>query len=178
MKLKALLPLVTLIILIGFFAVGLRLDPTELPSALIDQAAPEFVLPRLDDPSMTTSLADFRGAPILVNVWGSWCVGCRTEHATLMMIEASGEIPIYGLNYKDGFDEAHQFLRTGGDPYVVSAFDADGRVGIDWGVYGAPETFLIDAQGRIRFKYIGPLSEAAWREELLPLVRSLNEAGE
>ena len=93
------------------------------------------------------------------------------------MIAASGEIPIYGLNYKDGVDAARQFLAMRGDPYVVSAFDGDGRVGIDWGVYGAPETFLVDAEGRIRFKYIGPLTEAAWREELLPLIRALGEVG-
>jgi cytochrome c biogenesis protein CcmG/thiol:disulfide interchange protein DsbE len=176
MNLKALLPLAVLLILIGFFAVGLNLDPTRLPSTLIDQPAPEFELPTLADPTVMTSLSDLRGQPVLVNVWGSWCVGCRQEHGVLMMIAASGEIPIYGLNYKDPVESAREFLRVGGDPYIVSAVDLDGRVGMDWGVYGAPETFLIDAEGHIRFKYIGPLSEQAWREELLPLVRALRES--
>jgi len=177
MKLRMFLPLLVLVVLIGFFIVGLQRDPTVLPSALIDQPAPAFVLPRLDDPSRTTSLDEYLGAPVLVNVWGSWCVGCWQEHPVLMMISASGEIPIYGLDYKDDPQAARQLLATSGDPYTVTAFDGDGRVGIDWGVYGAPETFLVDADGRIRFKYVGPLSERAWREELLPRIRALREEG-
>jgi cytochrome c biogenesis protein CcmG, thiol:disulfide interchange protein DsbE len=177
MKLKVLTPLLTLIVLIGFFVIGLQRDPSLLPSVLIDEPAPEFVLPRLDDLEVMTSLSDYRGEPMLLNVWGSWCLPCRQEHPVLMAIQASGEIRIYGLDYKDEVDDAREFLAQGGDPYVVSAFDGDGRVGIDWGVYGVPETFLVDAEGRIRFKFIGPMTEADWREELLPLVQALREEG-
>lgn len=170
---RALLPILVLLGLALFFWRGLSLDPTEIPSPLIDREAPGFELPALGDPSVTVRLSDFRGQAVLLNVWGSWCVGCHQEHAMLMRIAEDARIPIVGLNWKDPTDDALRFLRELGDPYLVSAQDQEGRVAIDWGVYGAPETFLVDADGRIRYKHIGPITEAVWRDELIPRIEQL-----
>ena len=142
----------------------------ELPSPLIGRPAPEFELPSLANPANTIGTADFAGKPVVLNVWATWCVGCRQEHPFLMELSESGEIPVYGLNWRDNLPEAQQFIAQLGDPYVDSAFDGDGRVGIDWGVYGAPETFLIGADGRVLEKHLGPMSWAVWQKKFAPLL--------
>ena len=140
----------------------------ELPSPLIGKAAPQFELPSLTDPSKLVGTNDFAGRPVIVNVWATWCVGCRQEHGFLMALSESGTIPIYGLNWRDTLPEAQQFLQQLGNPYVDTAFDGDGRVGIDLGVYGAPETFLIGADGTVLVKHLSPLNWAIWQEKFLP----------
>ncbi len=171
---RYLLPFLIFTALILLFVVGLSRDPTEVPSPLIGKPAPRFVLPRLDNPDEFVDQETFAGQVTLVNVWAPWCVGCRQEHDMLLRIAASGVVPIVGLNWKDNRDAALDWLRRLGNPYTVSAFDAAGDVGIDWGVYGAPETFLVDADGAVRYKRVGPLTEGIWQTELLPLIRSLN----
>jgi cytochrome c biogenesis protein CcmG/thiol:disulfide interchange protein DsbE len=164
-------------VLVVFLAIGLSRDPNELPSALLGKAAPAFRLPQLNDPAKTFSAEDMRGKVWLLNVWASWCVGCREEHEWLLEYSRSGVVPIYGLNYKDKTEDAVGWLRELGDPYVLSAVDADGRVAIDYGVYGAPETYLIDQNGTIRFKQVGPLSPEIWQQQVLPRVQELNRQG-
>ena len=158
----------------AFFAAGLRLDPREVPSPLIGKPAPEFALTRLDAPAQTIRRADMLGKVWMLNVWASWCEACREEHPHLVQFAQMHALPILGLDYKDTRDAAQQWLAQRGDPYDASLFDEHGRVGIDFGVYGVPETFLIDKQGVIRFKQIGPLTPEVLRDRVLPLVRSLN----
>jgi cytochrome c biogenesis protein CcmG/thiol:disulfide interchange protein DsbE len=169
------IPLVLFILLVAFLAIGLRHDPHEVPSPLIDKPAPAFQLAQLRDPSKTFSAADMRGKVWLLNVWASWCITCRDEHPLLLQYARSGALPIYGLNYKDKREDALSWLGELGDPYVLSASDNDGRVGIDYGVYGAPETYLIDRDGVIRFKQIGPVTPDIWQEKILPLAKQLNK---
>jgi cytochrome c biogenesis protein CcmG/thiol:disulfide interchange protein DsbE len=169
------IPLVLFIVLVGFLAIGLRHDPHEVPSPLINKAAPAFQLPQLRDPSRTFSAQDMRGKVWLLNVWASWCVTCRDEHPLLLQYARSGVLPIYGLNYKDKREDALSWLGELGDPYVLSATDLDGRVGIDYGVYGAPETYLIDRDGIIRFKQVGPVTPDIWQKTILPLAQQLNK---
>src|SRR5688572_1781744 len=147
--LKYLLPVGLFAVLVGFLYFGLGRDKQTLPSPLIGKSAPVFELTRLDDPAKTFSNSELAGKPYVLNIWGSWCVGCRQEHGALLEIARRGEVPIVGLNYNDEREAALNWLAQLGDPYVVSAFDGDGRVGIDWGVYGAPETFLVDANGKV-----------------------------
>ena len=175
---RYLIPLGLFLVIVLFLAIGLRRDPdTKLPSALINKPAPTFRLPQLKDPSKTFSAEDMRGKVWLLNVWASWCVGCRDEHGWLLEYARSGVVPIYGLNYKDKQEDAVAWLEELGDPYVLSAVDFDGRVAIDYGVYGAPETYLIDQNGTIRFKQVGPLSPDVWSKKVLPLVQELNRQG-
>ncbi len=163
-------------VLLGFFLVGLFRDPTLVPSPLINQPAPAFELPQLLAPERTLGLADLAtGGPVLMNVWATWCVGCRQEHGLLVDLARRGEIPIYGLNWKDDREAAIHWLQRLGDPYVSTAVDEDGRVAIDWGVYGAPETFLLDGQGIIRYKHIGPLTEDIWQREFRPRIEALQQ---
>ncbi|MGI8837801.1 MAG: DsbE family thiol:disulfide interchange protein [Pyrinomonadaceae bacterium] len=169
------IPLVLFIVLVAFLAIGLRHDPHEVPSPLINKAAPAFQLPQLKDPSRVFSAQDMRGKVWLLNVWASWCVTCRDEHPFLLQYARSGALPIYGLNYKDKREDALSWLGELGDPYVLSAADLDGRVGIDYGVYGAPETYLIDREGIIRFKQVGPVTPAIWQKKILPLANQLNK---
>ena len=169
-------PLVIFIVLVGFLAAGLGLKPREVPSPLIGKPAPVFVLPQLHVPQSAISPADMKGKVWLFNVWASWCVSCRKEHPVLMNLAKLGTLPIIGLDYKDDRDAGIGWLREHGDPYILSAFDRDGRVGIDYGVYGVPESFLIDKNGVIRYKHIGPLSQKDVEEKLLPLVKELNGA--
>jgi len=169
------IPLVFFILLVVILAVGLRHDPHEVPSPLINKAAPAFQLVQLRDSSKTFSAADMRGKVWLLNVWASWCVTCRDEHPLLLQYARAGALPIYGLNYKDNREDALSWLGELGDPYVLSVSDKDGRVGIDYGVYGAPETYLIDRDGIIRFKQIGPVTPDIWQEKLLPLAQQLNK---
>ena len=172
--LKFLIPLAIFGVLVGFFAKGLYLDPREVPSPLIDKPAPEFALTRLDQPEQTIRRADMLGKVWLLNVWASWCESCRDEHPTLVEFAKQKALPLYGLDYKDQREPAQAWLAERGNPYDASLFDASGRVGIDFGVYGVPETFLIDKQGVIRFKQIGVMTPEVLRDKVMPLVRQLN----
>ena len=170
---KRFLPVIVFAVLVAFLAIGLKLDPREVPSPLVNKAAPSFSLPLLAQPSNKLTPQDLRGKVWLLNVWASWCVSCRVEHPLLVELAKTGTVPIYGLNYKDKRDDAIQWLRERGDPYLQSISDTDGRVGIDYGVYGVPETFVIDREGVIRYKQIGPLTPESLRDTILPLVRKL-----
>lgn len=171
--LRYLLPLGIFLALALLLGIGLKLDPREVPSPLIDKPAPAFSLPRLDDPARAVSNEDLRGRVWLLNVWASWCTACVAEHRVITALADTGEIPIIGLNYKDQSPDARRWLRQHGDPYVMSLADGDGRVGIDWGVYGVPETFLIDQDGIVRHKHIGPVTWEDVQSELLPMIRAL-----
>ncbi|MDJ0909225.1 MAG: DsbE family thiol:disulfide interchange protein [Woeseiaceae bacterium] len=161
-------------VLIGVFAKGLNPDrnKNELPSAYLERQAPAFDLPSLTRPGERVSTDDFAGEMVLVNVWATWCEGCRLEHPYLMELAATGEIPIYGINWRDNREQALVWLDRFGDPYVDSAFDADARVGIDWGVYAAPETFLVDGNRVVLKKHLGPMSPAVWEEKFLPVIEA------
>ncbi len=172
---RFLLPLAVFAVIGVFLAVGLKLDPREVPSPLIDKPAPVFELPRMLAPG-SIGPAEMKGRVWLLNVWASWCVSCRAEHALLNQVATSGEVDIIGLNYKDLPDDARAWLKQLGNPYTRIAVDADGQVGIDWGVYGVPETFVIDGQGVIRHKHIGPLDLESLAETILPLVRRLKKS--
>ena len=172
---RVLLPLVVFVLLVGFLAVGLKLDPREVPSPLIGKAAPAFELPILDQPGKRFVPADMRGKVWLLNVWASWCVSCRDEHPVLVDLSKKGVLPILGLNYKDKGEDARRWLSQFGNPYQLSAVDADGRIGIDYGVYGVPETYLIDTEGVIRYKQIGPLTAAILEQKVLPLAQALKK---
>ena len=172
---RFLLPLAVFIILAGFLAVGLQLNPREVPSPLIGKRVPAFRLAQLHDTGKFISPDDMRGKVWLLNVWASWCVSCKQEHPVLIDLHKQNRIAIIGLNYKDERGAAIAWLTEhGGDPYQVSAFDQDGRVGIDFGVYGVPETFLIDKQGTIRYKHIGPVTKEALTKKILPLAEELS----
>jgi len=173
---KYALPLIVFLVIAGFLAIGLRLDPREVPSPFIGKPAPPFTLPQLHKPDATISPADMKGQVWLLNVWASWCTSCRAEHEVVTRVAATGEVPIIGLNYKDERNAALGWLRRLGDPYKASAVDAQGDVGIDWGVYGVPETFVIDQQGVVRHKHIGPITDKSVSETILPLVRKLKGA--
>ena len=170
---RFLLPLVIFLVIVGFLGVGLNLDPREVPSPLVGKPAPAFNLPRLDNPEKTISTKDMLGQVWLFNVWASWCGACRDEHPVLVDLSKSGAVPVYGMNYKDTRREAQQWLEQGGNPYIISAMDTDGRVGIDYGVYGVPETYVIDKAGVIAYKQIGPITEEVLRNKILPLVKRL-----
>lgn len=172
--LKFLIPLAIFLGLVAFLSAGLKLDPREVPSPLIGKPAPSFDLTRLDNAGLRIRREDLIGKVWMLNVWASWCVACREEHPLLVELAARKLVPIYGLDYKDGRQEAQQTLSRFGNPYVASLFDADGRVGIDWGVYGVPETFIIDRAGVIRLKHIGPLTPEVIRTRIEPMVRQLN----
>ena len=171
---RYLIPLVLFVILVIFLAIGLGRDPHEVPSPLIGKVAPTFQLPQLKDPAKSFSAQKMRGKVWLLNVWASWCVSCREEHPLLLDYARSAAVPIYGLNYKDKREDALEWLEQLGDPYVLSAADEDGRVAIDYGVYGAPETYLIDRDGVIRFKQVGAVTPEIWERKILPLVKDLN----
>lgn len=165
-------PLILLAILIVVFVKGL--DPNrnlnELPSPFLDKQAPQFDLPKLENLQERISNADYEGKVAIVNFWATWCVGCRQEHSFLMELSRENIVPIYGIDWRDQRDPALSWLEQLGNPYVASGFDADARVGIDWGVYGAPETFLIGKDGRVLHKHLGPLNRAIWERDFLPLV--------
>ena len=166
-------PLGVFAVLAVFLWLGLSLRPSEIPSPLLDKPAPTFSLQHLHTPDQTIAPADMKGQVWLFNVWASWCVSCRQEHPLLLQLAKSGEVPIYGLNYKDQRQDAVRWLQQLGNPYVASAYDLDGQVGIDYGVYGVPETYVIDRDGVIRHKHIGPISPEALQNEILPIVRKL-----
>lgn len=170
---RFLVPLGVFAVLAVFLWLGLSLRPSEIPSPLLDKPAPTFSLQQLHTPDQTIAPADMKGQVWLFNVWASWCVSCRQEHPLLLQLAKSGEVPIYGLNYKDQRQDAVRWLQQLGNPYVASAYDVNGQVGIDYGVYGVPETYVIDRDGVIRHKHIGPISPEALQNEILPIVRKL-----
>lgn len=165
------IPISILAVLAAFFYRGLDLNPRYVPSPMVGKPAPEFSLPSLEDPSVEVGTADLEGKLSLVNVWGTWCIECRYEHPFLLELSQTSGIPIYGFNLKDDRASALQWLETLGDPYVATATDEEGRVAIDWGIYGAPETFLIGPDGTILQKHISPLTAAVWERDFLPIVR-------
>ena len=169
------IPLVLFLALVVFLAIGLGRDPHEIPSPLVNKPAPAFRLAQLKDPGKTFSPEEMRGKVWLLNVWASWCFSCREEHPQLLEIARSGAIPIYGLNYRDKREDALASLSELGDPYVLSVSDLDARVGMDYGVYGAPETYLIEKNGFILFKQIGPVTPDVWQKTIVPLARELNK---
>ena len=173
---RFLIPLGLFVVLVGFLAWGLKpgYDPHEVPSPLVNKAAPNFDLTQLADPGAHFSPQEMRGRVWLLNVWASWCVSCREEAPVLMRFAKTGAAPLYGLNYKDKRNEAQAWLAQFGNPYLLNAFDGDGRVGIDYGVYGVPETYVIDKLGVIRYKQIGPVTDAVLKDKILPLLKELN----
>ena len=171
---RFLVPLVVFVALVVALAVGLNRDPREVPSPLIGKDAPSFRLAELANPSKQFSPAELRGQVWLLNVWASWCVACRAEHPVLLDLAGKHMVPIIGLDYKDDRAEAVNALAQLGDPYALSVSDVNGLVGIDYGVYGVPETFVIDQAGVIRQKFIGPLTAESVQQKLLPMLRELN----
>ena len=176
MSKKLLIPLGVFLVLCAFLLVGLWRDPREVPSPLIGKAAPPFVLAQLHEPAKTLGPADLKGQVWLLNVWASWCVSCREEHPLLVELGKAKLVPIVGLNYKDESAAGKRWLAQYGDPYNASVVDRDGRVGIDWGVYGVPETFVVDKAGTIRYKQIGPITAEALEKKILPLIRELQKS--
>ena len=172
---RYLIPLGAFLALVVVLWFGLQNAPKvrDVPSPFIGKQAPQFDLPRLKDPQARLSNADLSGDVTLVNVWATWCVSCRAEHEVLMALARTGEVKIYGLNYKDERDAALGWLQRLGDPYAANGYDPDGRAGIDWGVYGTPETFVVDAQGVVRYKHTGPIAWPDVEQKILPLVRQL-----
>ncbi|HSM21389.1 MAG TPA: DsbE family thiol:disulfide interchange protein [Rubrivivax sp.] len=170
---RYLIPLALFVVLAGFLAVGLQRDPRKVPSPLIDKPAPAFSAPRLDEPAQQVALDDMLGQVWVLNVWASWCVPCRIEHPLWVEWAKTQQVPLVGLNYKDKRDDALAWLARYGDPYKLSLADIQGLVAIDYGVYGVPETFVIDKAGIIRHKHIGPISADDLRDTILPLVRKL-----
>ena len=173
---RYLIPLVIFVVLVIFLGIGLGLNPREVPSPLIGKPAPQFELVQLHQQDKKFARNDMLGKVWLLNVWASWCVSCREEHPLLMELATAGTVAMVGLNYKDRRDEALAWLKQFGDPYALSIVDADGRVGIDFGVYGVPETFVIDKAGMIRFKQIGPVTPQALKDKILPLIRQLEQS--
>jgi len=173
---RLLIPLAIFVVLVAFLLIGLTRDPREVPSPLIGKQAPAFTLKQLHDPAKTLGPADLKGQVWLLNVWASWCVSCREEHPLLIELGKTKVVPIVGLNYKDEPAAGMRWLTENGDPYNTSVVDRDGRVGIDWGVYGVPETFVVDKTGAIRYKQIGPITLEALQTKILPLVRELQKS--
>ena len=167
------LPLGIFLLMVALLGYGLGLDPKKVPSPLIDKPAPAFSLAMLEDPARQLSTADLAGQVWVLNVWASWCVSCRAEHAVITSLAERNLVPVVGLNYKDKQDDAKRWLEQFGNPYAVSVIDADGRVGIDWGVYGVPETFVVGPDGKIRYKHIGPVTHESLEAEVLPAIREL-----
>lgn len=174
---KFLAPLVLFLLLLVLFAAGLKLNPREVPSPLIGKPAPAFRLATLEDLNREVTQEIFKGKISLLNVWASWCLSCREEHPFLLELARRGEVQVLGLNYKDDRSQALRWLAQLGNPYELSLYDPTGRVALDYGVYGVPETFLIDQEGIIRYKQIGPLTEEVWREEIVPIIEKLKATG-
>jgi cytochrome c biogenesis protein CcmG/thiol:disulfide interchange protein DsbE len=172
---KTLIPLALFLVLLVFLAIGLTRDPREVPSPLIGKPAPVFALAQLHAPQKNFESQSMRGQVWLLNTWASWCVACREEHPVLMEYAKTKTIPLIGLDYKDKPEEGRKWLERFGNPYDLSLSDLDGRVGIDFGVYGVPETFVIDKQGVIRYKHIGPVTPEALRDKIIPLVQELQK---
>jgi len=174
MRLRFILPLMAFLVMVVFLGIGLKLDPHEVPSPLINKPAPAFTLPQLHEPQKTFSPADMKGKVWLLNVWASWCVSCRQEHVYLTEFARDGSINLMGLNYKDEPAAATQWLERLGNPYKISISDIDGMAGLDWGVYGVPETFIIDKKGIVRHKQTGPVDPTILQTIIMPLIEQLN----
>jgi cytochrome c biogenesis protein CcmG/thiol:disulfide interchange protein DsbE len=172
-RLAYLVPLLAFMALALILGIGLTLDPRKVPSPLIGKPVPEFSLPPVKGRTVGLASANLKGEVSLVNVFASWCVACREEHPVFMDLRKRGVVPIHGLNYKDKPDDAARWLDELGDPYTRTGADVDGRVAIDWGVYGVPETFLVDRDGRIAYKHIGPVTPRIMSEKLMPLIEQL-----
>ena len=170
---RFILPLAIFLAIAFFLFRGLSLDPRQVPSPLIGKPVPQFALPVLNDGTRMLTAAELRGKVYLLNVWGSWCVSCRVEHPVLVELAKKGTIPIYGLNWKDRHEDAIAWLARFGDPYIASGVDRDGKVAIDFGVYGAPETYLVDRDGIVRFKQTGPLTREIIEKKIMPLVATM-----
>jgi cytochrome c biogenesis protein CcmG/thiol:disulfide interchange protein DsbE len=171
------IPLIVFGVIAVFLMIGLNMNPREIPSPLIGKPVPEFSLPSLEQPETSISNKDLLGKVYLLNVWATWCVSCRAEHQTLVELSRGGKIEIVGLNWKDEREKAQAWLRQLGNPYVANIFDKKGRTAIDLGVYGAPETFLVDSQGIIRYKLAGPITHELFKERFKPLIEQLNNKG-
>lgn len=174
MRLKLLIPLILFFVVVGFLFKGLYLDPHEVPSPLIGKPAPAFAAPVLGNASKNFSAADMKGKVWMLNMWASWCAACKDEHPLLLEMRKH-DLPIYGIAYKDTDVEAQTVLKEMGNPYITTATDANGKIGIDYGVYGVPETYIIDKAGVIRYKQIGPITPMALRDEILPLLKELEK---
>ncbi len=172
---KFLFPVVLFLILVVFLAIGLTRNPHEIPSPLVGKTAPSFNLPLLDDPNKRLAPTDLKGQIWLLNVWASWCTSCAEEHPLLLELSRSGKVPLYGMNYKDQRGAALDWLARQGNPYVATISDSDGRIGIEYGVYGVPETYLIDRLGVIRYKQIGPMTPQGLKDRILPLITELQQ---
>ena len=169
-------PLAAFVAVAAWFALGLTRDPSKVPSALIDRPIPDFALPALAGAGVPGLEADtIKGKVALVNMFASWCVPCKIEHPIFMRLAAEKRVAIYGINYKDKGEDAARWLKELGNPYAAIGHDEPGRVGIEWGVYGVPETFVIDREGRIRFKQVGPITPAVLRDTILPLIAQLEK---
>lgn len=175
---KFIVPLAIFVVLVVVLAVGLKLDPRSVPSPLIDKPAPEFNLTALDSPATTITKQALAGRPIVLNVWASWCAACRDEHPVLVEVARDSSVEIVGLNYKDTREDAHAWLDSHGNPYRQTIFDPSGQLGLDLGVYGVPETFVIDPRGIIRHKHVGAISAEIWRREFVPLIARLREVSD
>jgi len=172
-KIKFVVPLLVFFLVVGFLWHGLKVNPNHIPSPLINQPAPAFTLPQLFSPNEITSRDDFIGHVTLLNVWATWCNTCLEEHDFLLKLSNIESLRIVGLNYKDDTSLAKQWLQENGDPYHIVAVDSSGNTGIDWGVYGTPETFIIDKKGMIRYKHIGPINATIWKKTLHPIIIQL-----
>jgi cytochrome c biogenesis protein CcmG/thiol:disulfide interchange protein DsbE len=172
---RFMLPLILFLVLVGFLFRGLGLHPSEVPSPFIDKPAPAFTLPQLHDPAKQFSTQDMKGKVWLFNLWASWCVSCKEEHPLLLELAQQNLVPIVGLDYKDQREAAEGWLDKAGNPYLLNVFDADGRIGIDYGVTGVPETFVIDKQGVIRDKIIGMVTPQNFKDRIFPLIRKLEQ---
>ncbi|MDH5378787.1 MAG: DsbE family thiol:disulfide interchange protein [Gammaproteobacteria bacterium] len=170
---RYLAPLGIFVAMAVFFFIGLGKDPQKLPSVLVDKPVPQFTLPKLKAANASFSPEDMKGQVWMLNVWASWCDACRSEHPLFLDIARKKELPIIGLNYKDEPNDAINWLRQLGDPYTASASDFKGDVGIDFGVYGVPESFIIDKAGVIRYKHVGPVSPQDWEQKMRPLIKEL-----
>lgn len=167
-RLKLFIPLLIFVLLAALFVVGLKLDPNDLPSELVGKPVPAFNLPSLTEPEKTITADQLRGKPYLLNVWGTWCAACIQEHPYLVKLARQG-VPIYGVNYKDEPEEARKLLQRMGNPYVASIVDEEGTLGLDLGVTGAPETFVVDAEGVVRYRLVGVLNDSIWTSTLAPI---------
>jgi len=173
---RFLIPLGIFVVLVIFLGIGLRLKPQEIPSPFIGKPAPAFTLTQLGQEQRSFASRDMQGKVWLLNVWASWCASCRAEHPVLLDFAKQAGVPIVGLDYMDTREEGKEWLDKHGNPYQLSAFDGDGKVGTDYGVYGVPETFVIDKRGVIRMKFAGALTPAVIKDQLLPLIQELNRA--
>ena len=173
---RFLIPVVVLSVLVGFLYVGLGKDPRAVPSPLLGKSAPIYELPLLHDPDQTLGTEKLLGQVYLINIWGTWCPGCRVEHDTLLEIASRDIVPIYGLNWKDDPADARLWLEQYGDPYEATMFDAEDRIALDWGAYGAPETYLIDQDGKVLHKHIAAMDLGVWERDFMPLINQLQVA--